>query len=180
MVQASALVPQPLTPAAAPVAMPAAMPVATPTVSTVRDVQHALNVLGASPPLVEDGVSGPKTQAAIRAFQAAHGLTVDGVAGPITKAALQDALAQVGTYAAAGEFSHWRLATNADVLRDGTGFRFSELLAHPAGTRSECEVHNGRRWCFQVISHRTHPHITTHAKDVIAYLVEPRVAAKAA
>jgi peptidoglycan hydrolase-like protein with peptidoglycan-binding domain len=68
---------------------------ATPAVVTVRDVQHALNVLGiASPPLVEDGIAGPKTAAAVKSFQQVSGLVVDGIAGPKTKAALSAALAQ--------------------------------------------------------------------------------------
>jgi peptidoglycan hydrolase-like protein with peptidoglycan-binding domain len=68
---------------------------ATPAVVTVRDVQHALNVLGiASPPLVEDGIAGPKTAAAVKSFQQISGLVVDGIAGPKTKAALSAALAQ--------------------------------------------------------------------------------------
>jgi peptidoglycan hydrolase-like protein with peptidoglycan-binding domain len=53
-----------------------------------KDVQHALNVLGASPSLSEDGKMGPKTVAAIKSFQTVHGLTPDGVAGPKTKVAL--------------------------------------------------------------------------------------------
>jgi peptidoglycan hydrolase-like protein with peptidoglycan-binding domain len=63
------------------------------TVSTNKDVQHALNLLGASPILVEDGAIGPKSIAAIKAFQISHGLVADGVAGPKTKAALALALA---------------------------------------------------------------------------------------
>jgi hypothetical protein len=146
-------------------------------VSTLKDVQHALNVLGATPPLVEDGINGPKTIAAVKAFQASHPpLTVDGVAGPQTKAALQSALSSAA-YAAAGEAPSWRFATNADVIRDGVAARFAELLSQPVGSRSESEVHNGRTWCFEVISHRTHPHLTTHAKDVVAYLAPPRLAA---
>lgn len=61
-----------------------------------RDVQHALNLLGASPALTEDGKIGPKSIAAIKAFQITHGLVSDGVAGPKTKAALQVALSQAG------------------------------------------------------------------------------------
>jgi len=53
-----------------------------------KDVQHSLNVMGASPPLVEDGNIGKKTVAAIKSFQTVHGLTPDGVAGPKTKIAL--------------------------------------------------------------------------------------------
>lgn len=51
-------------------------------------VQHALNLAGASPPLTEDGDIGPLSLQAIKDFQSAHGLTVDGVAGPMTLGAL--------------------------------------------------------------------------------------------
>jgi peptidoglycan hydrolase-like protein with peptidoglycan-binding domain len=54
----------------------------------VSSVQTRLNALGADPPLTVDGISGPKTDAAIRAFQQSRGLTVDGVVGPLTLAAL--------------------------------------------------------------------------------------------
>jgi hypothetical protein len=68
----------------------------TPTgavVSSVKDVQHALNVLKvAGTPLDEDGSLGPKTDAAVRAFQASAGLSVDGNPGTSTKAALEAAL----------------------------------------------------------------------------------------
>lgn len=53
-----------------------------------RDVQHALNLLGAKPPLTEDGSTGPKTVAAVKSYQAANGLTPDGIAGAKTKTAL--------------------------------------------------------------------------------------------
>jgi peptidoglycan hydrolase-like protein with peptidoglycan-binding domain len=61
---------------------------------TAKDVQHALNVTGTSPTLVEDGQIGPKSVAAIKSFQTAHGLTPDGIAGPKTKTALYLAVIQ--------------------------------------------------------------------------------------
>jgi lysozyme family protein len=50
-------------------------------------LQTALNKHGAS--LIVDGIVGPDTRTAIRAFQASHGLAVDGIAGPATIAALK-------------------------------------------------------------------------------------------
>jgi hypothetical protein len=61
----------------------------------VRDLQDRLNELGFS--LAPDGKFGPKTLAAVRAFQRAHKdasghpLAVDGLVGPLTMAALEAA-----------------------------------------------------------------------------------------
>ena len=52
-----------------------------------RRIQTALAGLGFSPGPI-DAISGPKTTAAIRAFQKARGLRVDGIVGPRTRAAL--------------------------------------------------------------------------------------------
>lgn len=79
----------------APIAAAAVKAVAAGTKSIIvsaKDVQHGLNLLGAKPPLVEDGKPGPKTVAAIKSFQLTHGLTVDGVAGANTKTAIGLAL----------------------------------------------------------------------------------------
>jgi predicted chitinase len=54
------------------------------------ELQRALNRAGARPLLVEDGVFGPITRAALIAFQRAQGLAADGVAGPSTWARLSD------------------------------------------------------------------------------------------
>lgn len=73
--------------AAAQPAPPAAAPV-----HDTRWLQMTLNDLGATPPLVVDGDSGPATKAAIKAFQGANGLATDGLFGPLTLDALQAAL----------------------------------------------------------------------------------------
>lgn len=51
--------------------------------------QRLLNRRGAHPELTVDGAFGPKTDAAVRAYQAHHGLTVDGIVGRHTWAHLQ-------------------------------------------------------------------------------------------
>ncbi|MEY4507922.1 MAG: hypothetical protein RLZZ450_44 [Pseudomonadota bacterium] len=50
-------------------------------------VQTSLNAI-AHAGLVVDGISGPRTRAAVRAFQQSRGLTQDGIVGPHTEAAL--------------------------------------------------------------------------------------------
>ena len=55
------------------------------------DIQWRLNKTGAAPSLEVDGYAGPKTSAAIVAFQSAHSLTADGIVGPATWAALEKA-----------------------------------------------------------------------------------------
>lgn len=53
----------------------------------VRQLQQALAAAGFSPGAI-DGIYGPATERAVRAFQQAKGLAVDGIAGPQTWAAL--------------------------------------------------------------------------------------------
>jgi peptidoglycan hydrolase-like protein with peptidoglycan-binding domain len=52
------------------------------TGENVRSVQYLLNAHGSN--LAVDGDFGPKTDAAVRAFQADHGLGVDGIVGDQT------------------------------------------------------------------------------------------------
>lgn len=79
--------------AAPPVPPPPPKPL--PDLTTTLGVQQALNLLGQAPPLKEDGIPGPKTTAAIKAFQKKAGLATDGVVGPKTQAALQAVLSVI-------------------------------------------------------------------------------------
>ena len=55
----------------------------------IRQLQRNLNDLGATPRLSVDGLFGPATESAVRAFQSANGIAVDGIAGDATIAALK-------------------------------------------------------------------------------------------
>lgn len=56
---------------------------------STKSTQSALNKLGYTPQLTEDGRYGPATEAAVEWFQRIAGIKVDGVAGPVTRQALQ-------------------------------------------------------------------------------------------
>ena len=59
-------------------------------IETIAGCQARLNNLGyVSGPV--DGIVGPRTEAATRAFQQDAGIGVDGIIGPVTRAHLQDA-----------------------------------------------------------------------------------------
>jgi len=73
--------------------VPPNLPVTTPQIHDGAWLQTALNTLGASPQLVVDGIVGPSTRNAVRAFQLAKNLEADGLVGPATFAALDAALA---------------------------------------------------------------------------------------
>jgi peptidoglycan hydrolase-like protein with peptidoglycan-binding domain len=47
-------------------------------------VQARLNELGANPALIVDGLYGPQTRKAVRAFQRRNDLQDDGIVGPVT------------------------------------------------------------------------------------------------
>ena len=70
------------------VPVPRPVPVPVPSHDTLW-VQQSLNVLGANPPLAEDGISGPLTMAAVAQFQQANGLSPSGFADAATMAAIE-------------------------------------------------------------------------------------------
>ncbi|MDA9468110.1 peptidoglycan-binding protein [Bradyrhizobium sp. CCBAU 53415] len=90
--------------------------------STVILMQQALNKLGASPPLVEDGISGPKTRAAVSQFQQQNGLRDTGLLDAATVAAITRAT-QSGGLVQTGDLSQIlkRMEDLAQLLRPSTG-----------------------------------------------------------
>jgi len=89
--------------------------------STIALMQQALNKLGANPPLVEDGISGPKTKAAVSQFQQQNGLRDTGLLDAATVAAITRAT-QAGGAMQTGDLSQVlkRLEDVAQLLRGGT------------------------------------------------------------
>src|SRR5690606_35811116 len=62
--------------------------------TAVADLQHDLTALGY--PLSADGIFGPATVQAVRAFQRDHALAIDGIGGARTNAAIAAALRAPG------------------------------------------------------------------------------------
>ena len=62
---------------------------------TTYGIQQALTVLGFDPGIL-DGIPGPKTRAAVMAFQASAELSTDGIPGPLTRGELAKRLVDKG------------------------------------------------------------------------------------
>jgi peptidoglycan hydrolase-like protein with peptidoglycan-binding domain len=86
-------------------------------VNTLAGIQTALEKIGYDPGKI-DGIDGPNTNAAVKAFQKAAGIGVDGIAGPKTKKALLVAL----EHAASGEgTAQDAVAAAADAVKNLMG-----------------------------------------------------------
>ncbi len=83
-----------------------------------------------------DGIFGPKTDTAVRAFQQRTGLVVDGLYGSQTRAALADV---------AKEEPILTVLTDTDV-RAGNGERYAVITMVGAGTRLEYVATAGNGW----------------------------------
>lgn len=64
---------------------------------TIKQIQCLLEYLGYDTGPI-DGMDGPNTEDAVRAFQAAEGLSADGIPGPLTEAKLLEAVAAGRVY----------------------------------------------------------------------------------
>lgn len=87
----------------------------------IATIQAKLNEMGASPQLTVDGVSGPKTLAAIKSFQSSHGIEPDGIVGPITLGALG-----LGGIVSKGTAKGWADEEPAEQPGTATGIRITE------------------------------------------------------
>lgn len=109
-------------------------------ISSVTDVQRALNTLGYAPTLKEDGLLGPKTSGNVRAFQSKSGLVVDGNAGPATKAALSNALSGL-----AGGGTGAVKPMSPAVLPPGKRDPYNDAWAAPKGPPAPSDVSGASR-----------------------------------
>lgn len=71
----------------------------------IVSLQRSLSALGF--PVAADGIYGPATIAAVRAFQKAHRLPADGIAGPLTLSAVSAALADGIVHRLWRRFAGW-------------------------------------------------------------------------
>jgi lysozyme len=97
----------------------------------VRTLQQALARAGFSPGPI-DGEFGPKTLAAVRAFQRAKGLEVDGIVGPRTWGALLPSISSAVSSAAVRSGHHSLSDQGAAFIARFEGFR-AKLYNDPTG-----------------------------------------------
>lgn len=109
-----------LDPSAKPIVAPVIKPSTSP--STDNDIlyaQRTINRLKIAS-LVEDGIDGPNTQAAVRKFQSIVGIGADGIVGFITFGAMKEIMAKPllkqGSTGIAVRYLQFRVASNTDGI----------------------------------------------------------------
>lgn len=119
----------------------------------VSALQQRLADLGFDPNGV-DGIFGPGTESAVKAFQQSKGLTVDGVVGPMTRAALQldgggggtmpnEKILWVVGYNSVAQFIQRALAANVTSVAVRTSNNMPEAIA--AAHAANLKIY-GWRW----------------------------------
>ena len=128
--------------------------------TTILGIQECLIALGYNPGL-PDGIDGPKTKEAVKAFQRARGLTADGIAGPNTLAALFPAVASPATMhsAAAGVIAKQPKATRKIV----------EIIVHCTATPEgrDYSLETIRKWHLERGWNDIGYHYVVHPDGVI-------------
>jgi peptidoglycan hydrolase-like protein with peptidoglycan-binding domain len=104
----------------------------------VVDAQQLLNQHGAAPPLVIDGIFGPKTRQATIEFQKTHGLVPDGIIGPLTWGALESGAPGTATAGTTTAGTATDASRTLDKRRSGDDRR-----AHPARRADGIPEHRG-------------------------------------
>jgi hypothetical protein len=100
----------------------------------VAQLQQQLNSAGAS--VTADGVFGPKTGQAVRAFQQSAGLAADGIAGPLTLQKLQSGAAATATVSAVPSQAQALLTAKIGQVRAA----FQQLKAKGPGAVAPIEA----------------------------------------
>ncbi len=116
---------------------------------TILDLQMALKAAGFAPgPL--DGIAGPQTRAAIRAFQASHGLVADGIAGPLTQKRLLGPGAPISLPAALPWLAE---AKRLIGTKEAAGAAENAAILNWADTADIAYDHDETPWCGLFIAH---------------------------
>jgi len=119
----------------------------------IREIQTGLSQLGFNPGII-DGKNGPKTKAAVEAFQEKYGLVKDGIAGVQTQTALKRALAAPKP----GKPEPDKSAMN----QTPPGPSLGQVLAAPPPNVSSLKLLDTSRSIVEIINHCT---ATPEGKD---------------